>query len=38
MNWQVFRAHVFPLVRPLVIRWGAALLLRSEERRGGKEC
>lgn len=27
MNWQVFRAHVFPLVRPLVIRWGAALLL-----------
>lgn len=27
MNLQAFRAHVFPLVRPLTIRWGAVLLL-----------
>ena len=27
MNLQAFRTHVFPLVRPLAIKWGAVLLL-----------
>ena len=27
MNMQPFRTHVFPLVRPLAMRWGAVLLL-----------
>jgi hypothetical protein len=27
MSMQAFRTHVFPLVRPLAIKWGALLLL-----------